>query len=146
MTKPHLSVAIPTHGMPNKRHFLSRLLDSLWNQSFQDFEIVVTDNSDDYELEEVCEFYQTGIRYIRNPNKGMAQNTNEAIRRSKGNLIKILYMDDYLAHDEALKNIVNHFKGNWLVSGCKHTMDGKKFFNTHWPEYNDEICKGNNTI
>ena len=146
MKKPHLTVAVPTHDMPNKVYFLRRLFDSLWNQSFQDFEIVVTDNSEDYDLEEVCEWYRTGIRYIRNPRKGMAQNTNEAIKQSKGDLIKILYMDDYLAHDNSLRNIVNKFKGQWMVSGCKHSFDGNKVFNTHWPEYSNDLRTGNNTI
>lgn len=146
MKNPYLTVAVPTHDMPDKVYFLKRLLDSLWNQSYQDFEIVVTDNSEDYALEQVCDFYRTGIRYFRNPIKGMAQNTNEAIRRSRGKLIKILYMDDYMAHDEAIQNIVDKFKGRWMVSGCKHTMDGKNIYNSHWPAYNENIRLGNNTI
>ena len=82
-TIPKMSIAIPTHGMENKQFFMKRCLDSLWNQTFQDFEIVVTDNSDDDDIKEICDFYRTGIRYYRNPIKGMAQNTNEAIRKSE---------------------------------------------------------------
>ncbi len=140
-----LSLAIPTHSMHNGDYFFKRCLDSLWNQSFQDFEIVVTDNSEDDVIKDLCEFYRTGIKYYRNPIKGMAQNTNEAIRRSKGELIKILYLDDYMAHDKALFKIVNHFEGQWLVTGCLHD-DGVEVYNPHIPHYSKDIYKGNNTI
>ena len=146
-----MSLCIPTSDMQDKGYFFRRCLDSLWNQSFQDFEIVVCDNSDDEFIFTICEWYRTGIHYYKNRIKGMAQNTNECIKRSKGELIKILYMDDYMAHDRALEKIVRHFKGQWLVSGCSHTIDDpmgvvKEHSNPHIPHYSLDICTGNNTI
>lgn len=141
-----LSVAIPTHSMKDGRYFMKRCLDSLWNQSFQDFEIVITDNSDDNEIQEVCDWYKTGIRYFKNPVKGMAPNTNAAIKHSKGELIKVLYMDDFMAHDKALEKIVKHFHGEWLVTGCTHSITGQEFFKDHLPQYSHTIHTGNNTI
>lgn len=143
---PKLSVAIPTHDMKDKQFFLARSLDALWNQTFQDFEIVVTDNSDDDSLKEVCDWYKTGIRYYKNPNKGMAQNTNEAMRRSKGELIKILYLDDFMAHNSALEEIVDSFEGYWLVTACEHTKNKGDRFTEHYPKYSEDIHTGNNTI
>lgn len=143
--KPKLSIAIPTHSMLESSYFFKRCLDSLWNQSFQDFEIIVTDNSEDNLIRDICDFYGY-VDYFWNERKGMAQNTNEAIKRSKGELIKILYMDDYMAHDKALEKIVHKFDGNWLVSSCKHTINGLDFFNTHEPHYSENIYIGNNTI
>ena|SRR3990167_1310570 len=134
---PKLSLAIPTHGMDNAEFFFRKCLDSLWDQSFQDFEIVVTDNSDDNVIHDICEYYKTNIRYIRNSVKGMAQNTNEAIIQSKGELIKILYMDDYLLHDEVLEMIVKKFKNGWLVCGSDNNS------NPHWTE---DIYLGNNKL
>ena len=144
--RPKLSVAVPTHQFENNYLFFKRLLESLWNQTFQDFEIVVTDNSANTDIERLCDWYKTGIRYFKNSRKGMAQNTNEAIKRSEGEIIKILYMDDFLAHDNALERIVRAFTGNWLVTACRHTVDGEDFFNTHDPYYSDDIKTGNNTI
>lgn len=132
-----LSVAIPTHGMDDRIFFFERCLESLWSQSFQDFEIVVTDNSDDALIEDTCKFYQTGIKYFRNPNKGMAQNTNEAIRRSTGDLIKILYMDDYLLDDGVLEDVVEKFTGEWLICGSDNNPN---------PEWTEDIQTGNNKL
>ncbi len=116
-----ISIAIPIHDMENGDYFLSRLLNSLQQQTFRDFEIVITKQGK------------------------MAENTNEAIRRSKGDLIKILYMDDYLAHPNALQEIVDAFKGDWLVTGCQHD-DGSSISRPHYPTYNDRIHEGYNTI
>ncbi len=142
-----LSVAIPTSKMPNGDVLFFRCVESLWNQSFQDFEIVVTDNSEDDTILNICKFFKTGITYYRNPIKGMAQNTNEAIRRCKGELIKILYMDDYMAHNRALQKIVNNFEGEWLVTACTHIRSGNNYTeHIHYPDYSLDIHTGNNTI
>lgn len=140
-----MTVAIPTHEMVHREFFLTRCLDSLWNQTFQDFDIVVTDNSNDDLVESICKWYGS-IEYYQNPRKGMAQNTNEAIKRSEGGLIKILYMDDFMAHRDALKLIYDNFVGRWMVTGCIHTTDGWDRFNPHIPKYTLDIQNGVNTI
>src|SRR3990167_11187202 len=92
---PRVSIAIPYYaGMKNAQFFLDRCLASVRSQTFQDYEIVVTD-------------------------KGrMAYNTNKAIQGCSGEFIKILYMDDYFADNNALKRIVEAFKGDWLITGA----------------------------
>ena len=145
-----MSVAIPTHEMQNKEHYFRRCMDSLWDQTFQDFEIVVTDNSEDDVIKDLCDnWYKKDVRYYRNPNKGMAPNTNEVIKRSAGDLIKILYMDDFMAHNRALEHIYNAFRFNteWLVTGCNHVQgfDDKRI-NPHMPSYTEGIIYGENTI
>ncbi len=143
-----ISVAIPTHDMARKVVFLKRSLDALWTQTEQDFEIIVSDNSDDDELKKLCEWYQGGIKYFRNPKKGMAQNTNAAIDACSGDLIKILYLDDFLAHDKALEQIWQNFEGGWLVTGCLHSPDlnGHYRLNPHYPRYSPQVQFGQNTI
>lgn len=53
-----------------------------------------------------------------------AENTNAGIRKAKGDLIKILHMDDYFSHSEALQNIVDTFTPDvkWLVTGCSNNL------------------------
>ena len=119
--------------------FLKRSLDAMIPQTFRDFEVVVTDNSINDAIEQLCkssDYASLDIQYFRNPRKGMAPNTNESILRSTGRLIKILYMDDYLAHPNALQEIVDNFKGNWMVTGCEHDNGGERY-GTHYPVYNN---------
>lgn len=145
---PHISIAIPTSDFPNGDFLLRRCLDSLWSQIYMDFEVIITDNSTDTVIEAVCDDYRgLNIAYYRNPVKGMAQNTNEAIRRSKGKLIKILYMDDFMAHRRSLKYIADNFTEawSWLVTGCTHKGE-EDYFNPRYPYYSQDIHTGNNTI
>lgn len=117
--RPFLSIAIPVYKeMPNWEFFLERCLNSIRSQSFQDFEIVQVEGG-----------------------KGMAGNTNKAIKASMGQYIKILYQDDYLAHKDALKRIVDALKANpesnWLITGCD---------NNEFPYYTQDIHRGNNKL
>jgi len=114
-------VCVPTHGIPEKDFFLKRLEDSLAKQTFQDFELVITEDGK------------------------MAENSNSAIKKAKGEIIKMLYMDDYLFSPYALQNIVDNYEGTWLASGCLHD-DGTTMFNAHYPTWNDDVKYGKNTI
>lgn len=146
--KPRLSLAIPTYEMNGDgARLLKRSLDALEKQTFKDFEVVVTDNSENDEIEKLCSYYNLDIKYSKYAVKGMAPNTNEAIRKSSGEIVKILYMDDYLYHEEALQEIHENFTSevNWLATGCIHLKDGE-LSNQHYPSYNKDIYMGNNTI
>lgn len=144
-----LSVAIPTSEMGGLgAKFLAQSLLVLKHQTFKDFEVVVSDNSDNDAIENVCASeWGLDIHYFKNPIKGMAQNTNAAILAARGELIKILYLDDYLASHSSLRQIVDTFDSDdeWLVSGCTHTTNVRRV-SPHYPEYNSEIYTGKNTI
>lgn len=118
MKNPLISIAIPVYDMPNKEFFLNRCLKSVREQSYQNFEIVITEKGK------------------------MAENTNEAIKASKGDIIKILYMDDYFAHKNALQSIVDAFRGGWLATGCSHD-DGIGVYNEHLPTFHKNIHTAN---
>ena len=140
-----ISICVPVHNMERSEYFLERCLDSILAQTFSDFEVVVTDNSEDDRLKKLCQKYGMNIRWSRNPRKGMAQNTNEALKLARGELVKILYMDDYFTDKDSLQDIVDAFRGHWLVSGCLHN-DGSKVGRVHRPKFTKDILTGNNKI
>jgi len=140
-----ISIVIPTYHMKYGLEFLKQSFDMLKQQTYKDFEVVVTDDSMDDEIRDFCqEEKDLPLRFIKNMGTpGMAGNTNTAMLYANGDLIKILYQDDRLYHSRALEVIAAHFKpkDNWLATSCTHT-DGS----VHWPTYSDEILKGVNTI
>lgn len=145
-----ISICIPTYEMNGEGvPMLARNLDFIRKQTFKDFEVVISDNSKNNEIEDLCTkdptYSSLPIKYIRNKRIGMAPNTNEAMKNASGEIIKILYMDDYFADENSLTNIVENFKGNWLVSGCAHN-NGEKVADPHYPTYNKNIMYGKNTI
>ena len=149
MKIPKISVCIPTYEMRGQaRNVLTRSFDVLKKQTLKDFEVVISDNSKDDVVKDLCaspEYQTLNINYFKNPRKGLAQNSNEAIKNAKGEIIKILYMDDYLANDNSLQRIVDNFKGHWLITACEHD-DGTKRYNPNYPKYNSQIYRGKNTI
>ncbi len=61
------------------------------------------------------------VKYFKNPNHpGLFSNTNSAINFATGNLIKILYQDDYFATSHSLQSIIDGFTidNHWLFTGC----------------------------
>jgi glycosyltransferase involved in cell wall biosynthesis len=149
-----ISVAIPTwesHGRGEE--FLDDLLRTIEIQSFKDFEVVISDHSVNDNLSEVIEKFKDKfeIVYFKNENdKGNGPfNTNTAISKCSGEIIKIMFQDDFFYDDEALKKIHNCFNADvkWLLCGSNHTNDdGYNFYWDLYPKWNDDILKGINTV
>lgn len=126
--------------MKNREFFLRRSLDALAKQTFRDFDVVISDNSEDKVLRDILykEYTDLDSMWYFSPKKGMAPNTNYAIKKSEGDLVKVLYLDDYLAHENSLKEIVEAFEGDWLVSGCVHDTGNGIYTNPHMPKFSKE--------
>lgn len=134
-----ISIVIPIYeGMDNAVFFFERCVKSVLNQTYRDFQIVVSDDStNDWALPLITD---ERIKYIKNPNPaGMASNTNNAIDNADGEFIKILYQDDYFTNNDSLQQIADKLTDNtkWLVSGCIHD-DGGNLFLEHMPEFNEQ--------
>jgi glycosyltransferase involved in cell wall biosynthesis len=134
-----LSIAIPIHPMKNAEEFLTKTFQALSEQTFKDFDVVITDNSTDDKLKNIAlDKWELDVSYSKNPRTGMAPNTNEAIQSCEGDYIKILYLDDILAHPDALKNMMDAIGSkHWLICGTD---------NNPYPYYTDDIETGNNKL
>src|SRR5271157_2015946 len=90
---PRVSVIIPTY---KTAHFIAACLDSVFAQTYQDFEaVVVNDGSPDTpELEKVLAPYMERIVYIKQENKRTAGARNNAIRHARGEFVAFLDSDD----------------------------------------------------
>ena len=110
--------------MDNWQFFLKRCLHSIELQSYKDYEVVLVKHST------------------------MPVTSNRAIESAGGELIKVLYMDDYLAHENSLQEIVDNFGDNdyWLVTGCVHDRGDSYPHNPHMPKWSENMGKGENTI
>jgi glycosyltransferase involved in cell wall biosynthesis len=80
-----------------------RAIDSVLNQDFQDFELIIIDDgskgNDRKELLAYVEKYEDKIVYIRHSNRGQAESINRGVLISTGEFITILDSDDeYKAH------------------------------------------------
>lgn len=92
-TTPKISVIMPAY---NTARLIPAALDSVLQQSFQDFEIIVVNDGspDTPELEEVLAPLLQRIVYIKQENKRAAGARNTAIRRAQGEFLAFLDSDD----------------------------------------------------
>lgn len=148
------SICIPTYEMGGYGYImLEKLFENLKLQTIQDFEIVISDQSKDLKIYEVCRNYSKKIyiKYIKNF-YGLgksAHNLNTCIDSSTGKIIKILFQDDYFLDNQALEKIYKTFQTKnckWVMNSFTHTNDDITYFNTMIPQLNDKILEGINTM
>jgi glycosyltransferase involved in cell wall biosynthesis len=147
------SIIIPTweqYGFG--KTYLSELLETIKKQTFKNFEVVISDQSVDNEIEKLTsEYSDLTIKYSKNEYRrgNSPANTNNAIKMANGEIIKIMFQDDLFYDNSCLETIHNKFNTDsckWVVNGCNHTNDGKTFSRNMIPFWNDNILFGNNTI
>ena len=90
---PQISIIIPTY---NTAEFIAETLDSVFAQTFQDFEvIVINDGSPDTdELKRVIAPYRERILFLDQDNRGPAGARNTGIRHAQGKYVAFLDSDD----------------------------------------------------
>lgn len=150
-----ISICIPTWEQYGKgKFFLKKLFDTIVTQTYKNFNVIISDHSQDFEIKNLCDEYKKkfDIIYFKNEDKrgNSPSNTNKSITLADGQIIKIVFQDDFFFDSTALEQIHESFihkKCKWLVSGCNHTSDdGNTFYNTMIPCWNDGIIYGANTI
>jgi len=153
--KPFFSIAIPTWSINGKgTEYLEHSFNIIAQQSFTDFEVVVSDHSEDDDIKNLCEAWnsQMPIFWQRNHyGRGkIAPNMNNAIRSCHGLYIKMLFQDDFLYDTDSLQIIYNAIEEkpskNWFITACVHTNDCITLYDRMTPYYHDRIYAGVNTI
>ena len=153
--RPFFSVAVPTWSINGKGvEYLEHSFNILAQQSFTDFEVVVSDHSEDDDIKNLCNSWSSmmDIKYIRNEyDRGkIAPNMNNAIKHSSGQFIKMLFQDDFLYDTDSLEIIFDSIAENqdkdWFITACVHTDDCITMYDRMTPYYHNRIYAGVNTI
>ena len=97
---PRLSIGLPVY---NGENYLAESLDALLGQSYDDFELIISDNASTDGTADICRQYMrqdSRINYVRQPrNIGCAPNHNFVVEQSRGELFKWASHDDLYARD-----------------------------------------------
>ena len=120
---PAISVCIPTY---NGAKYIAQTIESILNQTFTDFEIIVSDDgSSDNTLEIVGSFNDPRIVRIDRLSKvGAEANWNNAVATASASLVKLVCQDDLL-YPQCLEVEVQTMSKseNQDVSFCFHLRD-----------------------
>jgi glycosyltransferase involved in cell wall biosynthesis len=86
-----VSVIIPTY---NRANIVQQTVDSVLNQTFQDFEIIIIDDGSSDNTEQIFRNYSDKVRYKKQKNSGVNAARNHALQLAKGEYIATLDDDD----------------------------------------------------
>jgi glycosyltransferase involved in cell wall biosynthesis len=91
-SSPKVSVIIPTY---NRAHLIGESIQSVLDQTFQDFELIIVDDGSSDDTETVVKgFEDPRIRYIYQENRGISGARNTGIRNAEGQYVAFLDSDD----------------------------------------------------
>lgn len=141
-----ISIVIPCWSMNGVgKEVLEFSFKILEKQSMKGFEVVITDHSEDNNIENLCKNYKNlNIKYIKNLfcRGSGSNNINLALRNCFGEYIKILCQDDFLLNETSLetcyKDIVSSGKV-WGFNSYVHSQDRQNYYNRHVPKFNQNI-------
>lgn len=126
------SIIIPTF---NRGKLLIRALNSVYNQSFKDFEVIVIDDGSTDDTEFICKKYielHTSFHYIKIGNSGgPARPRNFGIESSTGKWLCFLDSDDYWYSNKLefcysnISNDTDIIYHDLTINNLKKTVHGK---------------------
>lgn len=98
----------------NSEKTLKDTLESVLNQTYQEYEHIIVDGlSKDSTMEIVKEYeekYQGRLKYISEKDTGLYDAMNKGIQMATGDIIGLLNSDDIYANSQVLETIANTFK------------------------------------
>ena len=119
-----ISVIIPTY---NRAERLGKAIDSVLDQSHQEFELIIVDDGSDDNTAEMIESYSSDIVYLRQKKSGPAAARNRGIEKARYDLLAFLDSDDWFAKNkleiqmEAMNRnpsyLISHTQETWYRNG-----------------------------
>jgi glycosyltransferase involved in cell wall biosynthesis len=100
MPIPRMTIGLPVY---NGERYLAESLDALLGQTYEDFELLISDNASTDGTGDICRRYErqdSRVRYARLPrNIGLAANHDLVVEQSRGELFKWASHDDLYGRD-----------------------------------------------
>ena len=151
--KPLFSVVIPLYNTP--KPFLKEIVDSVLQQTYPKVELCLADGSSDPSVREFLKKHYAAEKRLcyrkLKENRGISENTNEALRMAKGDFIVFADHDDVLERSAfyEMAAAVNQDPEIDVIytDEDKVNRSGTAYFGPHFkPDYNRELLCCNNYI
>ncbi len=114
MSNPTVSVVLPVY---NGENYLRFAVESVLEQTFRDFELIVVDDGSKDSTPEIARGYGERVRYVRQDNTGVAGAFNHGIRLARGQYVSWLSHDDRF-HPSKLERQVEALKPLGVPAAC----------------------------
>lgn len=130
-----ISVIIPCYNVAN---YLKRCIESVLNQTYSNFELILVDDGSIDETSMICKLYldkDNRVQYYCQSNQGVSSARNLGIQKASGDKIMFIDADDYVAHD-ILTTLVASIKekDNLVIPICgiNHVKKGEILANSNY--------------
>lgn len=151
---PMISIAVPAYRTPPQ--FLREMIESLLAQTYENWELCIANGSpEDSEMADILTEYAAKDLRVRfrnlTENRGIADNTNAALKMAQGEFVGLLDHDDLLAPN-ALYEIALALERDEEIDSIytdedKVTMNLDEHFQPHLkPDFNLDLLRSNNYI
>lgn len=127
MTTPQISVIVPIYRIEK---YLPKCIESLLEQSFTDFELILVDDGSPDNCPKICDNYARGdsrIRVIHKENGGLLSARKEGLRKARGKYISYVDGDDWVDHYylDILYKLAEANSSDLVVTGHFREFNGK---------------------
>lgn len=123
------SVIVPVYNVEN---YLKECVESILDQSYKDYEVILVDDGSTDKSGEICDYYAKlpvtiVIKCIHKKNGGLSDARNTGIANAEGDYLIFVDSDDWIDKD-ALKNlsaVLNNQKADVVVTRLAEAFDDK---------------------
>jgi len=112
------SIIIPIY---NTEKFLPKCVESVLDQTFKDFEVILVDDGATDNCPKICDNFakkDSRVKVIHQQNGGLSVARNNGIEKAQGEYIIFLDSDDYWNDDNALQQLNDAKQADIIIFGC----------------------------
>lgn len=133
---PRLSVIVPVYKVEK---YIHKCVDSILNQTFSDFELILVDDGSPDNCGRICDEYaakDSRVRVIHKKNGGLSDARNFGIDAAQGEVLSFIDSDDWI-EPVTYEKVINYLDSNCLdivhFDVCE-VKNGKEYVSYHGPE------------
>ena len=133
---PRLSIIVPVYKVEK---YIHKCVDSILNQTFTDFELILVDDGSPDNCGRICDEYaekDSRVRVIHKENGGLSDARNYGIDVAKGSILGFVDSDDDIDQN-MYKSMIEYMDSNDLDIVCADTYvikNNKRKFKPRYPE------------
>ena len=146
---PIITVVIPNF---NDKDYIQEAINSVLNQTFQNFEVLIVDDGSNVETKRVLNKLQSDrIRLITQKNKGLSAARNTGFKAAKGEYVLTIDADDTVEAtflEKAISILENNPLYGAVSCHCKVFIKKNKVISEHKPKggYVNDFLFDNNSV
>lgn len=146
---PKISIIVPIYKVEK---YLNECVDSILNQTFTDFELILVDDGSPDNCPKMCDAYarqDDRIRVIHQKNKGLSAARNAGIEMARGQWLGFIDSDDFVAPDfyEKLLSAAEAAAADCAICSIQLTQEDGRLLQTPAEMcIKDGVCTGKDVL